>query len=380
MKKDYERQKSDKKSSKRHDITRIRDDYYMVESQTTYRKYEVWLKDDKWYCNCPDNRYRNKHCKHIGIIENQITFNIEKRQRNKITINPIVGDVVNCCPFCKSNKIKKNGTRKNTNYTVQRFFCHDCKKSFPDNFGFSHMKNSPRAITTALQLYFSGESLRDTARSLQLLKINVSHQTIYNWIKKYVKLMYTHLDKITPQVGDAWRADEIYMKIKGNLKYLFAMIDDETRFWIAQQVLDRKEGADATELLQEAKRVTKRTPHTFTTDGLGSYHVAYKKVFWQIDRQKRTLHIRHIHLQRDMNNNKMERLNGEIRDREKVMRGIKRKDSSMLRGYQLFHNYFRPHMALNGMTPAQKCGIHINGNDKWETVIQNAATKEAFAC
>ena len=369
----------EQKKVKRHDITRIRDDYYMVESQTTYRKYEVWLKDNKWYCNCPDNRYRNKHCKHIGIIENQITINIEKRQRNKITINPVIEDVVKNCPFCKSDKIKKNGTRKNTNYTVQRFFCHNCKKAFPDNLGFSHMKNSPKAITSAMHLYFSGESLRNTAISLKLLKVNVSHQTVYNWIKKYVKLMKLHLDKITPQVGDAWRADEIFMKIKGKLKYVFSMMDDETRFLIAQQVLDRKEGADATQLLQEAKDVTKRTPHTFTTDGLGSYHVAYKKVFWQMDRQKRTLHIRHIHLQRDMNNNKMERINGEIRDREKTMRGLKIKDSAMLKGYLLYHNYFRPHMALHGMTPAEKCGIYINGTDKWKTVIQNAS-QDTISC
>jgi hypothetical protein len=31
----------------------------------------------------------------------------------------------------------------------------------------------------------------------------------------------------------------------------------------------------------------------------------------------------------------MERMNGEIRDREKVMRGIKRGDSPILKGYQL---------------------------------------------
>ena len=122
----------------------------------------------------------------------------------------------------------------------------------------------------------------------------------------------TYLNGIVPRVGNWFRADEVWIKVNGKQNYLFASMDDETRFWIAQQVLDRKEGADATELLQEAKRITKRTPHTFTTDGLGSYHVAYKKVFWQMDRQKRTLHIRHIHLQRDMNNNKMERLNGFI--------------------------------------------------------------------
>ena len=33
---------------------------------------------------------------------------------------------------------------------------------------------------------------------------------------------------------------------------------------------------------------------------------------------KDTRHSRHIHLRRDMNNNKMERLDGEIRDRKKV--------------------------------------------------------------
>jgi len=110
----------------------------------------------------------------------------------------------------------------------------------------------------------------------------------------------------------------------------------------------------------------------FITDGLGSYHEAYKKEFWSLKRETRTLHIRHIHLQGDRNNNKMERLNGEIRDREKVMRGIKKKDSVTLTGYQLFHNYIRPHSALNNKTPSEKCGITINGDNKWITLIQNA--------
>ena len=41
---------------------------------------------------------------------------------------------------------------------------------------------------------------------------------------------------IKPNVSDTWRADELYVKINGNMKYLFAMMDDETRFWIAQEV------------------------------------------------------------------------------------------------------------------------------------------------
>ena len=69
----------------------------------------------------------------------------------------------------------------------------------------------------------------------------------------------------------------------------------------------------------------------------------------------------------------MERLNGEVRDREKVMRGLKKMETPILRGYQLFHNYIRPHEGLNGKTPAEACGINIQCENKWLTIIQNAS-------
>ena len=70
----------------------------------------------------------------------------------------------------------------------------------------------------------------------------------------------------------------------------------------------------------------------------------------------------------------MERLNGEFRDREKVVRGIKKTDSVMFGGYQIYHNYIRPHMGLDDKTPTEKCGIEIKGDNKWITLIQNAST------
>ncbi|MGC1932278.1 MAG: hypothetical protein WA667_25175, partial [Candidatus Nitrosopolaris sp.] len=86
-----------------------------------------------------------------------------------------------------------------------------------------------------------------------------------------------------------------------------------------------------------------------------------------------------IRLQGDHNNNKMERMNGEVRDPEKVIRGSKRTDTAVLTGYQLYHNYFRPHEALNGKTPAEKCGIVIEGQNKWKTVIENASKRGSEA-
>jgi putative transposase len=76
-------------------------------------------------------------------------------------------------------------------------------------------------------------------------------------------------------------------------------------------------------------------------------------------------------MQGDHNNNEMERLNGEVRDREKLMRGL-------LTGYQLFHNYLRPHEALKGKTPAEVCGIEIKGDNKWKIVIENAVRFNRF--
>jgi putative transposase len=64
----------------------------------------------------------------------------------------------------------------------------------------------------------------------------------------------------------------------------------------------------------------------------------------------------------------------EVRDREKVMRGLKKTDTPVLAGYQIYHNYFRPHEALKGKTPAEKCGIMIEGENKWKTMIQNASS------
>ena len=72
-------------------------------------------------------------------------------------------------------------------------------------------------------------------------------------------------------------------------------------------------------------------------------------------------------------NNKMERLNGEIRQREKTMRGLERKVTQILKGYQIFHNYIREHEGLDGKTPAEACGISIEGKNKWKTLIQNAS-------
>ncbi len=279
------------------------------------------------------------------------------------------------CQYCGSSNLKKDGVRRNKAGTIQKFYCRDCHHYFTINIGFEKMKHNPQAITSAMQLYFSGESLRNTMKSLRLLGVEVSHKTVHMWIKKYVKLMQDYVEKIVPNVSDTWRAHELYVKIKGDMKYLFALMDDETRFWIAQEVAESKYKHDARALFELGKKLAGKKPMTLITDGLQSYRDAYMKEFWTL-KGPRTEHVNAIKLRGDMNNNKMERFNGEVRDREKVMRGLKKDDTPILKGYQLFHSFIRPHEGLEGKTPAEVSGLKVEGQNKWITLIQNASKQK----
>jgi transposase-like protein len=240
--------------------------------------------------------------------------------------------------------------------------------------GFEKMHATPQMITTSMQLYFSGGSLRSVQKFLKLQGVKITHVSVYNWIRRYVKLMDEYLEQITPQVSGTWRTDELYLKIKGNTKYLYALMDDETRFWIAQQVADRKYTEDIRPLFQEGREVAGKKPDMLISDGAPNFHEAYKKEYWSRV-APRTSHVGHIHLAGDHNNNKMERLNGEVRNREKVMRPLKKPDSPIIKGLQEYHNFFREHEGLDGKTPAEAANIKIEGRNKWITVIQNAAKK-----
>jgi transposase-like protein len=347
-------------------ILRIDEEHYKVNSQSGNGVYNIQRNRLGWKCSCADNTYRGVKCKHIYAVEFSFAL---REQVQRTVIEPLTSSL---CRFCGSANIIKDALRHNKYGDIQRYRCEDCGKRFSFNVGFERMRASPKVITSAMQLYFTGESLRNVQKFFILQGINVSHVAVYKWIRKYVSLMQSYLDQMKPDVGDAWRADELYVKVKGDMKYLFALMDDETRFWIAQEVADTKYKHDAGNLFRMGKELTGKKPSTLITDGLPAYHLAYNKEFYT-NYKPRTEHIQHISIKGDHNNNKMERMNGEVRDREKVIRGLKKKDTPILKGYQIFHNYMRPHEALEGKTPAEVCGIQVNGENKWLTIIQNAS-------
>jgi transposase-like protein len=164
-------------------VNRINDTCYTVNSQSGNGSYNVNANELGWNCSCPDHIYRGVKCKHIYTVE--LSFAIRK-QVEVVKIEPITNQ---CCIFCKSVNVVKYGIRHNKNQDIQKYNCMDCNHYFTINLGFEKMHATPQMITTAMQLYFTGESFRNVKQFLKLQGVKMSHVAVYKWIRKYVGLM-----------------------------------------------------------------------------------------------------------------------------------------------------------------------------------------------
>ena len=43
-----------------------------------------------------------------------------------------------------------------------------------------------------------------------------------------------------------------------------------------------------------------------------------------------------------------------------------------------YHNFIKPHMALDGKTPSEKAGITIEGNNKWLTLMKTSLSHKRY--
>ena len=72
------------------------------------------------------------------------------------------------------------------------------------------------------------------------------------------------------------------------------------------------------------------------------------------------------------NNNRIERMNGTLRVRVRVQRGWKTQKTALAEGNRIQYNFVKPHMALEGRTPAQIAGLDVKG---WKDLLSLAIKK-----
>jgi len=369
--------------SKGDTIRQVKFNTWVVNSQTGFGEYRIKrVSDKKWYCTCPDFECNQMDCKHIFAVKfsiklkNDVEEDIEEELPEKIEFKPAN------CPQCNGKNIIKSGKRKTERGTLQRYLCKDCKFRFVIDKGFNRMKHTPRAITLSMDLYFKGISFRKICDHLkQFYNIKVNPTTPMRWIKKYLKLLSKYSENYKVNVGNIWHSDEMTIFIKkegeeGYYEWIWNIMDSKTRYLLACKITKSRYTDDAIKPLKEAKNRSTVRPDVIVTDGLQGYKKAIKDQFYDVRAFIKNPHCRLKDFETKPNNNLVERLNGTIRERLKVMRSL-----STIKGAEefgdamrVYYNYIRPHQALNGLTPSQKANIPIDlSGNRWKTMIELAS-------
>lgn len=358
-------------------IKRIDASTYRVKSQSGNGWYLVVRKGLEWTCECADFINRHLVCKHIHSVVFSQTLR-QKVASENLGLEEIC-EPETICKKCGSPKVIKQGIRKNKRGNAQRYLCKECGYKFVlKESGFHKMRNKPKVVTLALDLFFKGLSYRKVVDHLkQFYGIKISHVAIIKWVKKYTQLMKGYVDSLMPQTSGIWHTDEMAINIHGEYNWLWNVMDHETRFLLASQISQRREIKDAREVFQQAKKVANGKPNIMVTDGLHAYIKAFKKEFFTLRKPR----VKHIHKPRFVdkaNNNMVERMQGTIREREKVMRALKNKEENqVIDGFRIYYNFIRPHMALDGKTPAEVANLNLKlGQNKWLSLIQRSIKED----
>ena len=149
-------------------------------------------------------------------------------------------------------------------------------------------------------------------------------------------------------------------------------MDRKTRFLLASQVSEARDINGAVAVFREAvKNANGQTPKEIHTDALRAYREGISQNFKDVDHIP-TCGINKPHA----DNNRIERLNGTIRERTKVVRAWKKHRTPLAEGQRIQYNFVKPHIALEGQTPAKKAGVGIKGNNKWKELLQKAISEE----
>ena len=273
------------------------------------------------------------------------------------------------CKYCDSTHVVKNGKVRGK----QSYLCKNCGHRIVNPKSFPNMKTEARVISTAIDLYYEGLSVRKVANQIKkIFGVQSSQVSVWNWILKYSKFVTDFVEAFKPQLVGIYKVDETAIKCKGLDAWFWEIIDQDTKFLVASHLSKSRPIKEAIALFEKAVKIAKRKPLSIYVDGLPAYIKAYNKVFRTMRKEDRPELIRRVGLRAVNSNNSVERLHGTLKDRLKPMRGLKGMETvrTLLEGWVIHYNYVRKHQSLKGKTPAQASGIDIENS--WHTLIKEA--------
>lgn len=143
---------------------------------------------------------------------------------------------------------------------------------------FRYFNSSPEVIRLVVMMYVRYPlSLRNVEDLLFERGIDICHETVRHWWNRFGPLFAADIRR--QRVGSMcgfrqwnWHLDEMYVKINGEMAYLWRAVDQEGEILESYVTKERDKKA----ALRFMKKALKRrgSPETITTDGLRSYKAA----------------------------------------------------------------------------------------------------------
>lgn len=262
------------------------------------------------------------------------------------------------CKYCNSKRVVRHGF---TPKGKQAWLCRNCGRGFIDNKAFPRYKNPTDVIADAINMYFQGLSFQKIAEQIkQKQGYAPARITILRWVNNFAKSAVAEANKYQPEVGDTWVADETVVEIDGRNVWCWDIICKRTRFLLATHLSYTRTMKDAEQLMRLAYERTGKAPKVIITDKLRAYLDGIELTFGAD-----TKHIPSSPFEFEDSTAVIERFQGTLKDRTKVLRGLKSKETAkqFLDGWLVYYNFFRTQPSLDGKTPAQRAGIDFPFKD-----------------
>ena len=125
-----------------------------------------------------------------------------------------------------------------------------------------------------------GISYRDLEEMMIERGVEVDHTTLYRWVQQYAPEIEKRLRWFyRPSLGESWRVDETYVKVKGKWKYLYRAITKSGKtldFYLSSTRNVKAAKRFLGKALRKMKEYEK--PDTINTDQAPSYGCAIKEL------------------------------------------------------------------------------------------------------
>jgi len=283
------------------------------------------------------------------------------------------------CVHCKSKEYVKVGFRKTLKRgKIQRYQCLKCNKLFTNDEGFYRMKNKESIITMSIDMYLSNLSSRKMRNQLRRhLETSISHVSVLDWVRKYVKKVSSYVDKLQPKLNGRVYADETAIRRGKKDDWFWCAVDWDSRMIVGTHYSLTHNTEDAKDFFRKVR--IKVNPKYVKTDSAPFYPKAMRNVFSSAKNPnfmgiKRTVHKVNNVYKTGKHNVRIETVFSKIKDRVDDFRGFKALWSApiLMAGLIIQHNFIEQHTTVKDY-PCERAGLRLGlENNRWLDLIKLA--------